>query len=38
MRVRQPRYSKEEFARQAIYEQQVTAAGGRRQPWQDRGD
>ncbi len=25
MRVRQPRYSKEEFARQAIYEQQVRA-------------
>ena len=28
MRVRQPRYSKEEFARQAIYEQQVTAQRG----------
>ena len=25
MKVRQPRYSKEEFARQAIYEQQVRA-------------
>ena len=38
MKVRQPRYSKEEFARQAIYEQQVRAQVEEGNKWQDRGD